>query len=73
MHQPAAEAVKLMERNIMGMLGALPSEAFDMSYHDIQTKSGPADGLRDGLRLFPAHRRTTHGAGKDFASARAVV
>jgi Protein of unknown function (DUF760) len=31
MHQPATDAAKLMEGNVVGMLGALPSQLFDVS------------------------------------------
>jgi phage terminase small subunit len=31
MHQPATDAAKLMEGDVMGMLGALPSQLFEVN------------------------------------------
>ena len=59
MHQPAEEAVKLMERNIMVMLGALPSEAFDMSITTSKENLGQlmASAMAYGYFLHTAEQR----------------
>ena len=59
MHQPAAEAVKLMEHNIIGMLGALPSEAFDMSITTSRQNLGQlmASAMAYGYFLHTAEQR----------------
>ena len=59
MNQPAAEAVKLMEHNIMRMLGALPSEAFDMSITTSRQDLGQlmASAMAYGYFLHTAEQR----------------
>ena len=59
LHQPADEAVKLMEGNIMGMLGVLPSEAFDMSITTSRQNLGQliASAMAYGYFLHTAEQR----------------
>ena len=59
MHQPAAEAVKLMERNILGMLGALPSQAFEVNITTSKQNLGQlmASAMAYGYFLHTAEQR----------------
>ena len=59
LHQPADEAVKRMEGNIMGMLGALPSGAFDMSITTSKQNLGQlmASAMAYGYFLHTAKQR----------------
>ena len=59
MHQPAEEAVKLIERNIMGMLGVLPSQAFEMIITTSRENLGQlmASAMAYGYFLHTAEQR----------------
>jgi Protein of unknown function (DUF760) len=59
MHQPADEAVKLMEDNIRGMLGVLPNEAFDISITTSKQNLGQlmASAMAYGYFLHTAEQR----------------
>ena len=59
MHQPAEEAAKLMEGNIMGMLGVLPSQAFDVTITTSKQNLGQliASAMAYGYFLHTAEQR----------------
>jgi Protein of unknown function (DUF760) len=59
MHQPAPEAAKLMESNIMGMLGVLPSQAFDVAITTSKQDLGQwiASAMAYGYFLHTAEQR----------------
>ena len=59
MHQPTAEAAEMMQGNIIGVLGALPSQAFDMSITTSKQNMGKlmASAMAYGYFLHTAEQR----------------
>jgi Protein of unknown function (DUF760) len=59
MHQPDPDAAKLMEGNIMGMLGVLPSQAFDVTITTSKQNLGQlmASAMAYGYFLRAAEQR----------------
>ncbi len=59
MHQPADEAAEMMKGNIMGMLGVLPSQAFDISITTSKENLGQlmASAMAYGYFLHTAEQR----------------
>ena len=59
MHQPASDAAKLMQMNLIGMLGHLPSEAFDVNIMTSREMLGQlmASAMSYGYFLHTAEQR----------------
>jgi Protein of unknown function (DUF760) len=59
MHQPAVDAAKLMEGNVVGLLGALPSQLFDVNITTSRQALGQlmASAMLYGYFLHTAEQR----------------
>ncbi|WP_404786999.1 DUF760 domain-containing protein [Altericista sp. CCNU0014] len=59
MHQPAMDAAKLMEGNLMGLLGTLPSQHFDVAVTTSRESLGQlmASAMVYGYFLHTAEQR----------------